>query len=583
MENIMSYASSTIKQCLVEIENHNYLMPAIQREFVWKPEQIESLFDSLMMGYPISTFLFWKVDEKNIDKFTFYKFIKHYHERDKTHNEKYESFNKHTITAILDGQQRLTSLYIGLLGSYARKVPYGRKDNNEAFPEKKLYLDLLSGNSNENNSTKNYDFKFLSQDEVEKAEKVWFEVGKILDFRESGEATQQSILLYKEQKDILTAHNTLNKLWLIVHERNVVHFYQEFEQSLEKVLQIFIRVNSGGTKLSYSDLLLSIATAEWKDKDAREEINSFVDEIRVQKGFEISKDFVLKSSLVLNDFTNIAFSIENFNRKNMEEIEKNWENLKSALRLTFDTLQRFGLNNDTVSSFNALIPVAYYIQKLSNPTDFSTSEKFAEDRQLIYKWLVRTSIKQTFSGQPDNILKPVRTVISKSTAQHFPLEEITQTLQKDHANKSITFESDNDFRNILELKYGQPATYLVLALLMVGKNPSLIYHQDHLFPKGQFNSKKFSEFNLSDEEQKNFEAKKNSLANIQLLQGNENQSKSDNDLKSWLESYYPNKDQQDSYKREQSLPLDEELDFKNFLRVIKQRENLLIEKLKKLI
>lgn len=583
MENIMSYASSTIKQCLVEIENYNYLMPAIQREFVWKPEQIESLFDSLMMGYPISTFLFWKVNEENISKFTFYKFIKHYHERDKTHNEKYDSFNKNTITAILDGQQRLTSLYIGLLGSYAKKVPYGRKDNNEAFPEKKLYLDLLSGNNNENNSIKNYEFKFLSKDELNKNECVWFEVSKILDFKEIEDATLSAFDYGLTNDNLKNAQRTLAKFWNVIHQKEVIHYYLEQEQSLEKVLQIFIRVNSGGTKLSYSDLLLSIATAEWKDKDAREEINSFVDEIRIHKGFEISKDFVLKSSLVLNDFANIAFSIENFNRKNMEEIEKNWEKLKSALRLTFDTLQRFGLNNDTVSSFNALIPITYYIQRLGNPADFATSEKFAEDRQLIYKWLVRTTIKQTFSGQPDNILKPVRVVISKSTAQHFPLEEIIQTLQRDHSNKSITFESENDFKSILELKYGQPATYLVLALLMVGKNPSLIYHQDHLFPKGQFNSKKFSEFSLSDEEQKNFEAKKNSLANIQLLQGNENQSKSDNDLKSWLESYYPDENQQDSYKREQSIPLDEDLDFKNFLNVINQREKLLIEKLKKLI
>ena len=52
----------TIGDALGRIQNKSYVLPAIQREFVWKPEQIERLFDSLMQGYPFGTFLFWKVE-----------------------------------------------------------------------------------------------------------------------------------------------------------------------------------------------------------------------------------------------------------------------------------------------------------------------------------------------------------------------------------------------------------------------------------------------------------------------------------------------------------------------------------------
>ncbi len=112
----------TIKEAVQNIDKGEYFLPAIQREFVWKTTQIEKLFDSIMRDYPISSFLFWKVDTQNLNSYQFYKFIDEYHEKDSKHNKKV-NFNGRAsgITAILDGQQRLTSLYIGLKGSYASK------------------------------------------------------------------------------------------------------------------------------------------------------------------------------------------------------------------------------------------------------------------------------------------------------------------------------------------------------------------------------------------------------------------------------------------------------------------------------
>lgn len=75
----------TIADALRRIQTKTYVLPAIQREFVWKPEQIERLFDSLMQGYPIGTFLFWKVDTKTSNQFKFYDFILNYHQRDAAH------------------------------------------------------------------------------------------------------------------------------------------------------------------------------------------------------------------------------------------------------------------------------------------------------------------------------------------------------------------------------------------------------------------------------------------------------------------------------------------------------------------
>ena len=62
----------TIKEAIDNIKARKYLLPSIQREFVWDTDQIETLFDSLMRDYPISTFLFWAVDKSKIKDFQFY-------------------------------------------------------------------------------------------------------------------------------------------------------------------------------------------------------------------------------------------------------------------------------------------------------------------------------------------------------------------------------------------------------------------------------------------------------------------------------------------------------------------------------
>lgn len=582
----MGYESKTIKFCIDNIKKDKFVMPAIQREFVWKPEQIEELFDSLMQGYPISSFLFWNVDGENVKDYKFYKFIKEYHELKQKHNERYKNESSNQLTAVLDGQQRLTSLYIGLVGSYTEKLPYKRLHNPDAYIKKELYLNLLSGVKDEFSSTVKYEFKFLTSSEIENKEAIWFKVSHILSLEDIGSAmlfagklSRELTYLSEEQHE--QVHKNLSALWNVVYTTQAINYHLEETNYLDKVLQIFIRVNSGGTKLSYSDLLMSIAISDWQGKDAREEIYKLVDDIN-EKGFNVSKDFVLKTCLVLCDFEDIGFNIKNFNNTNMQKIEKNWENIKATLLNTFSIIQDFGLNNDTVPSYNALIPIVYYLFKKGNPNKI-----ISEDRQLIFKWLVRTALKQTFSGHPDGILKPIRDWIKDlfedgKSPLSFPLDLITANLKKQFPNKSISFEKNDDYEFLKDLKYGKPSTYLLLALLSPGNIPSKIYHQDHIFPQFLFKNE-LKELNLEVGQPEFYEEKKNTLANIQLLEGNINQSKSSKEFKVWLEETYPNEHQRKGFLVQQNIPSNHSLEFKDFPSFIAERERLLIEKLKPLI
>jgi uncharacterized protein with ParB-like and HNH nuclease domain len=281
----MSYETAIIiKDVVRDIHKKKYLLPSIQREFIWGTYQIERLFDSLMRDYPIGSFLFWKLEKDRTSDFAFYEFLRNFHERDNKHNPKADVLGESDLTAVLDGQQRLTSLYIGLKGTFSYKLPRKRWDNDSAFPKRKLYLNLL--NSSVNNELK-YDFKFLTQSEAEikNLNVFWFKVGDMLNMDSLKEVNSFLInnglfdtsKYANEQANF--ANEAMTKLFEIKHIKPTISYYLEKSSKLDKVLNIFIRINSGGTELSYSDLLLSIATAQWEEKDAREEIISLVDEI----------------------------------------------------------------------------------------------------------------------------------------------------------------------------------------------------------------------------------------------------------------------------------------------------------------
>ena len=108
-----------------------YVLPSFQRDYVWKMEQIEELFNSIYRGYPLGTMLLWRINSNGDSPLlneTFYQFLFHYHEEksNKAQN-KISLLPNVDYWVVLDGQQRLTSLNIGLLGSYSKRARYQRK------------------------------------------------------------------------------------------------------------------------------------------------------------------------------------------------------------------------------------------------------------------------------------------------------------------------------------------------------------------------------------------------------------------------------------------------------------------------
>ncbi|WP_310603393.1 DUF262 domain-containing protein [Anaerosporobacter sp.] len=568
----------TINEVINGVHTKKYLLPSIQREFVWSQEQIKTLFDSLMRDYPINAFLFWKVPKEKASEFKFYEFLRDYHQKDNFRNPKANISGNDDIMAVLDGQQRLTSLYIALKGTYATKLSYRRRDDKQAYPKKKLYLNLLC---NSEDSGLEYNFEFLTDAEASAHDdgNYWFPVGKMLDLKEQDEVNEyllESGLLSRQDKEkAKLANRTLFKLHKVIHVNPTISYYLEKSIELDKVLNIFIRVNSGGTTLSYSDLLLSFATAQWKNRDAREEINDFIAEINeIGHGFNVNKDIVLKAALVLCDIDDITFKVDNFNRTNMLKIEKEWDNITKAIRDALTLISSFGFSRENVTSNNLIIPIAYYLKTIGLPNNYEVSTGKIQDKRKIKKWFVSALLKRVFSFSPDGVLKPVREIIKQNGNNEFPLDKIIERFKG--TNRSLQFTED-DINNLLYSKCGQGDTLVILSILYPWADLRHNFHVDHMFPKSGFTHKRLSAKGVPQGKQDNFIKNFNYIGNLQLLESIPNIEKKDIDFDKWL-SNISSLDELSDYKKKHYVP-NVALDFSNFDEFLMAREELLLKKL----
>ena len=571
----------TIAEVMQDISNNKYVLPSIQREYVWDTEQVETLFDSLMQDYPIGAFLFWEIEKARLQDYDFYEFLRNYHEKNNTHNKKVDLKGSDGVTAVLDGQQRLTSIYIGLKGSYAYRLKYKQKKSENAYPVRYLYLNLIDDAQDETNK---YDFRFLTDKEFgEMTEGFWYKVGDILFMTQPGETSQYVLdniafagTYTKEQT--MHANNTLQKLYNVVHTDKTLSYYKEKASELDKVLNIFIRVNSGGTVLTYSDLLLSIASAQWENHAAREEITDFVDDINsIGGGFRINKDFVLKTALVLTDFPNIAFKVDNFNKSNMMKIEMNWENIKRAIKLSVHLISSFGYTGETLSSNNALIPIAYYLLTIGMPDNFVESGATKENRSKIKKWLIMTLLKKVFSGQPDNVIRPIRDIIRENGNNEFPITEIIDKFKG--TNKSIQFTEDDIDEYLLKLRYGKSETLSVLMLLYPSLDFSNKFHEDHMYPRSKFKKSYLRKMGISEDRLDTYIDSVNDIGNLQLLAAQLNEEKLDTDFDVWFHKQQVTDTDKIQYRKIHYLP-DMDYTYDMFLEFIEKRKKLLKKQLK---
>ena len=544
----MYQQGGTIKQALDKIVSNEYVLPAIQREFVWSPEQICRLFDSLMQGYPFGEFLLWRIEPERSADYRYYGFVLDYHQRDDPHCPDLGQLPNRQITAVLDGQQRLTAFNIGLRGSMAVKIPYKWWSSPDAFPQRFLALDLLASDERDEEGSR-FDFDFVEETALGRnGDRLLFKVPDIVAMNSGPDMLDWLLARGLEREDQGRAYRILDRLYQVVHTEPTVAYYEELNQDIEHVLSIFIRRNSGGTILSYSDLLLSIATSQWKTLDARKEVHQLVDDLnQIGPGLGLTKDFVLKAGLMLTDIASVGFQVRNFTQSNMEILEENWQKIRDALIETVQIVTGFGFNANNIRAASALLPITYYVYRIGAPMNFDTHSSYENDRKSIRGWLTRSILKASgiWGSGLDTLLTALREVIRDASDRGFPAAKMRRLMAQ--RGKSLEFLPE-EIEDLADMGIGDRRTFGLLALL----SPFIDfqrhqYHIDHIFPRSRFTRRRLHDAGVAAEEVDVFMNCADGIANLQLLDGTSNIEKQATLPAEWIEAKYPNEEARRHY------------------------------------
>lgn len=547
-----------IVRALNDAESNGGLwLPNIQRPFVWSEDQIEKLFDSIMREYPISTLLVWRTREKVKHR----RFITDWKDSLKV-SDAYVMENADAKGMVLDGQQRLQSLIIGLAGSYNGK---------------ELHFDVLSGAKASPEDIR-YRFRFLP---AASAQWPWVKFKDVLKDMSRG----RKLAMEVAQDVCVAGLARLSDDDTKCVQKNIARAQHEFisdenisyqlldgvddpdAYTTEDVVEIFIRANSGGTRLGKSDLLFSLLASEWALAD--EEMEELLEELN-RTGYGFDRDFVLKSCLVMLG-QGAKYEVTKFRKPEVREaFVTDWTALSDAIKTVRDFLhgKTFLKSNKAVPSYLGLIPLIYLRYKYPNKWNTTSGR---ED------YILRTMLSGAFSGTPDNLID--RCVKSIDERQAFELDEIFHIIRSDGRSLEVTPET------ILGTRYGRPLSHLIFNLWYrnFDYEPALedsLPQQDHIFPQSFLNNQKEVNPQTGRTRKLYWADEQHQIANLALLTAKENgfQGKSGELPETWLPKQV--KDDPDFLVRH-LIPDDRELwKAANFRKFIEARKALIQERFK---
>jgi len=556
--------SITIYEAMMHIKDGKYVMPAFQRQFVWSMEQIEKLWDSILLDYPIATFLFWHVDDNNVTWDTYFcNFLTTvtFDNRKQADSVNYELTDINvavTDTAILDGQQRLTSLYLSLLGDSFIRQKYARR-GNVGGTVTKLLIELnknkLDVDEEEYNSKK-FDIKF--SEKVGRLSPTQFELRTILQDKFRDDSTRDKAIedaianVPADSKEY--ARNTLHKLYQKIFVEKLIRYTEIHDMNQDDALEMFVRFNSGGKALKKSEITMSILEAYWPS--AKTEFGK----ILVDSYVGFGSDFIIRSALMLyGDVVKSTIS-----RKIAEELKNNWTAFKKALKNLESVLKGMKIEVSRFSSsWNVLLPVLYYI--------YYNPESYADNTEAIRAYLMRAILFTYFQSGTTGKLQQMKSNINSYDY------EITVEMLDQITDLRVT---DGKIEDILNAEKGSRVAGDALYYLCLDwTNKNFKYEQDHLHPYDRFDGNK--PVSVSMEDWRRWRGNRNRLPNLQLLEGRSNGSKSAMPLIDYYNDM--NAEQQEEFRRQAMIPEGVPLGIEHFEEFYSKRKDILAKRIKVLL
>ena len=437
-----------ISTILSQIDLGSYAMPVFQRGYVWNRDQVRKLMNSLYRGYPIGELLVWNtatVEDISRGK---------------------GPLTPGNVNLILDGQQRITSLY----GIIKGKEPPFFEGNAAAFTN--LYFNV-----------EDEVFEFYMAAKM-KTVPAWISVTELMQ-KGATNFIQEKVLADPENATFWLNHiGVLGKLDSIKHLQIHIETVSGPDKTIDVVVEIFNNVNSGGTKLSKGDLALAKICSEWTD--AREHLNAVLKDYR-DSGFDFSLEWLLRCLTVFitgQPYFNILGQVP------IDQIRSALPETKKMIGTCLDHISsRLGLDHTRVlGSVFAIATMIGYIRycggKLPNSKEWD---------KLLY-WYVHAFLWGRYAGSTESALAQDLNAINRGEG----IDGLIRQMKQSRGDLNIRPE---DFWGWSTGARFYPLLYMLtrtnhsrdwgtnleLRANLLGKNSSLEVH--HIFPKALLYSK----------------------------------------------------------------------------------------------
>jgi hypothetical protein len=501
----------TVHEALDLAERKQLLVPGIQRDFEWSDNQICALFDSLMRGYPIGTLLFWALPPDAAKKWPWYP-LASVVDRSRSAARRATKPGDGQIDAIVDGQQRLTALNIGVRGAI-------RRESGGAHDEI-LWFDATPPSGDPEPGQAAFEFMFDRQlpDYVNEPGEWWFRVPDVASLL--GRREVRRLAGPDAPVEVIESLDRLRKA--VRTDDSIVVQHLEGEDLLP-VLNVFIKANTKGTALPPDDIMIAIATSVWPE--ARQVIAELRTDIEALYDIRISKTRLLKTAIVLTGGprTQVGFQADNLTRARLNELRRNWPEVEQAIRVSCELLYSFGLTRKTLTAENAMIPIAIYAHHRKLDLGWHRHASRKADVERIRNFTHRSLVKKGFwTGAVDPVIKEARRVITaQNRSAGFPSAKLIETLSHLGASKNLRFTAA-EIDDLLTMRYSERRCILLLGLLypdMAGPKMD----KDHIIPVSAFTKTAIRQAGMSPAvEYDRLKGKKEQLPNLCLLGQNVN-------------------------------------------------------------
>jgi len=634
------------KTCLGVISqlNKTIYVPDFQREYAWDEQKIKKLFDSILSGYPIGSIVLWEYTDDPTELEFIYTFIDYWtkftpsdrHRFNETiGSEEYISnrplllkdrgllneitnIPNQSPKLVVDGQQRLTSLNIGLSGGILL-------DENKA---KNLYINLITSGqtilediNSGNQDDLRFDLKFISSREtvIEKGDELYYKISHIAESESISNGGGGAKYKYKNEVETAVIDKYHNKYedksseikdtTELLYEKFVeggLNITEHKTNSIDEVLQLFLRINIEDEQLETSDIIIAVLTSVWGQSEdnpinARHQIRDFVEEIN--SSFEVMPDItaedVAKILLLLQD-PQLGRDLEQrtINQIETDNIRKTkiiWEDgeIQEAIRQCFNMISDWNFQHliSSSSDMSYLYPIIYffYVNKnadyISNPTEYSNFSGENTDEYLntarIQYWICVTLLHKEYTTNRHSVTTEVLyETITEHSNGTFPLKELNKKLWQ-NKGFSPTLRPSDVSRGLEQSVSNKNPIALFTLLRLPFKYPEFeSLELDHIQPNSVLRDeeKLINEFGFEEHQASTIQKDKDKMANRTLLNRQANNKKDNILLSDWLEKIRENTDNEkvEEFINFHFIPKDEELyQIENFLDFIDKRRELI--------